>query len=88
MSYHAIVGPIKRAARPRVLRGGAFDNESRNLRATNRNRNQPENRNQNIGFRCVLAPRRQHATSMPIRSGSIRVRIGRRHGAMQDPAGG
>jgi hypothetical protein len=35
------------------LRGGAWNNESRNLRAANRNRNEPENRNDNIGFRCA-----------------------------------
>ena len=37
----------------RVLRGGSFDNDTRNLRAANRNRNVPGNRNSNIGFRCV-----------------------------------
>ena len=48
----------------RLLRGGSFfDNRGRDLRSTNRNRNRPENRNENIGFRCVRAPRRQHAAS-------------------------
>ena len=37
----------------RVLRGGSFNNDTRNLRAANRNRNEPDNRNNNIGFRCV-----------------------------------
>lgn len=37
----------------RVLRGGSFNNNERNLRAANRNNNEPENRNNNIGFRCV-----------------------------------
>ena len=37
----------------RVLRGGSFNNDTRNLRAANRNRNAPDNRNNNIGFRCV-----------------------------------
>ena len=47
----------------RLLRGGSFlDNRGRNLRSANRNRNRPENRNENIGFRCVRAPRRHHAT--------------------------
>jgi hypothetical protein len=50
----------------RVLRGGAFNNSSRNLRCSNRNRNASENRNRNIGFRCVLAPRRQHASKGPV----------------------
>ena len=35
------------------LRGGSWNNHSTNLRAANRNRNQPGNRNDNIGFRCV-----------------------------------
>ena len=36
-----------------MLRGGSFNNDTRNLRAANRNRNEPDNRNNNIGFRCV-----------------------------------
>jgi hypothetical protein len=35
------------------MRGGAWNNDATNLRATNRNRNEPENRNNNIGFRCA-----------------------------------
>ena len=34
-----------------VLRGGSWNNNPRNLRAANRNRNTPDNRNNNIGFR-------------------------------------
>lgn len=37
----------------RVLRGGSFNNTENNLRAANRNRNNPDNRNDNIGFRVV-----------------------------------
>ena len=48
----------------RVLRGGAYWNEARNLRSANRNRNEPENRNDNVGVRCVRGPRRQHAASL------------------------
>jgi len=44
---------------PRVLRGGAFDFLARDLRSTFRIRYVPEYRNQSIGFRCVLAARRQ-----------------------------
>jgi hypothetical protein len=36
-----------------VLRGGAFNNESNNVRAACRNRNDANNRNNNIGFRVV-----------------------------------
>lgn len=38
---------------PRVLRGGSWNNEATNLRAAERNRNEPENRNNNIGFRVA-----------------------------------
>jgi hypothetical protein len=44
-----------------VLRGGAYNNEPQNLRSANRNRNEPENRNNDIGFRCV----RSGAPDMP-----------------------
>ncbi|WP_288130586.1 SUMF1/EgtB/PvdO family nonheme iron enzyme [Accumulibacter sp.] len=47
-----------------MLRGGSFNNPAENLRSANRNRNRPENRNQNIGFRCVRGPRRQHAATL------------------------
>ncbi|MBC8554622.1 MAG: SUMF1/EgtB/PvdO family nonheme iron enzyme [Candidatus Brocadiales bacterium] len=39
----------------RVLRGGCFNNNNRNVRCANRNRNNPDNRNNNIGFRIVLS---------------------------------
>ena len=44
---------------PRVLRGGAYFEASRGLRATFRFRVQPEDRIRGGGFRCVLAPPRQ-----------------------------
>ncbi|WP_201778658.1 SUMF1/EgtB/PvdO family nonheme iron enzyme [Levilinea saccharolytica] len=34
-------------------RGGSWNNESNNIRTANRNRNNPDNRNNNIGFRCA-----------------------------------
>lgn len=37
----------------RVLRGGSFNNNERNVRCANRNRNNEDNRNNNIGFRVV-----------------------------------
>ncbi len=36
-----------------VLRGGSWNNNDRNVRTTNRNRNNPDNRNNNIGFRLA-----------------------------------
>ena len=37
-----------------MLRGGAFNNNDRNVRCAYRNNNNPNNRNENIGFRlCV-----------------------------------
>ena len=36
-----------------VLRGGSWNNNENNVRAANRNRNEPTNRNNNIGFRCA-----------------------------------
>jgi Reverse transcriptase (RNA-dependent DNA polymerase) len=42
------------------VRGGSFDNPLENLRSANRDNDQPENRNDNNGFRCVRVPP-QHA---------------------------
>ncbi|MBM4387842.1 MAG: SUMF1/EgtB/PvdO family nonheme iron enzyme [Deltaproteobacteria bacterium] len=36
-----------------VLRGGSWNNNTDNLRASNRNRNEPDNRNNNNGFRVA-----------------------------------
>ena len=36
----------------RVKRGGNFDNDAANVRASKRNNNTPSNANNNIGFRC------------------------------------
>ncbi|MFH0909550.1 MAG: SUMF1/EgtB/PvdO family nonheme iron enzyme [bacterium] len=38
----------------RVLRGGSWNNDATNCRVANRNRNDPTNSNNNIGFRVVL----------------------------------
>jgi hypothetical protein len=39
----------------RVIRGGSWINNARNCRCAYRNRNEPENRNNNLGFRCARA---------------------------------
>ncbi|MDP7132634.1 MAG: SUMF1/EgtB/PvdO family nonheme iron enzyme, partial [Planctomycetota bacterium] len=42
----------------RVNRGGSWNNSARNCRSANRNRNNPGNRNNNLGFRVVLIAHR------------------------------
>ncbi|WP_416676628.1 SUMF1/EgtB/PvdO family nonheme iron enzyme [Egbenema bharatensis] len=42
----------------RLLRGGSWNNNPRNCRSANRNRNNPDNRNNNIGFRVVCGSAR------------------------------
>jgi len=44
-----------------VLRGGSWNNEARNLRASVRNRNTPDNANNNIGLRLASPPARPGA---------------------------
>lgn len=39
----------------RVVRGGSFNNNQDNARCAYRNRNNPNNRNRNNGFRVVVA---------------------------------
>ncbi len=39
----------------RVLRGGSFNNNPKNVRCACRNNNKPDNRNNNIGFRVVVS---------------------------------
>lgn len=40
----------------RVLRGGSWNNNARNVRSANRNNNDPTNRNNNVGFRVASTP--------------------------------
>ena len=42
-----------------MIRGGSWNNNAQNCRAANRNNNNPDNRNNNIGFRLVLSPAQQ-----------------------------
>jgi hypothetical protein len=41
--------------RRRVLRGGSFNNNPQNVRCAYRNHNDPDNRNNNNGFRVVVS---------------------------------
>ena len=43
----------------RVNRGGSWNNNANNCRVANRNNNNPDNSNNNIGFRAVLPPAHQ-----------------------------
>ncbi|MFH1738895.1 MAG: SUMF1/EgtB/PvdO family nonheme iron enzyme [bacterium] len=49
---------ICREGSSRVVRGGSWNNNARNCRSANRNRNTPDNTNNNIGFRVVLVSSR------------------------------
>jgi formylglycine-generating enzyme required for sulfatase activity len=42
------------------LRGGSWNNNGNNCRSANRNNNNPDARNNNIGFRVVVAALTQH----------------------------
>jgi hypothetical protein len=51
--------PLREPDRPlvgRVLRGGSWNNKPQNVRAANRNNNEPTNRNNNNGFRLASRP--------------------------------
>jgi hypothetical protein len=50
---------------PRVLRGGSWNNNRDNCRCAYRNRNDPGNRNNDIGFRVCVGPHIEHAPRVP-----------------------
>ena len=45
----------------RVIRGGSWNNNAENCRVANRNNNNPDNRNNNIGFRVVFPATQKRA---------------------------
>ena len=47
-----------KAGSNRVKRGGSWNNNAQNCRSANRNRNTPDNRNNNLGFRLASSPLR------------------------------
>lgn len=59
-------------SRKRVLRGGSWNNDQNNARAANRNRNEPDNWNDNDGFRCAQDSSRVGA-SVPLPEARISI---------------
>lgn len=57
-----------------MVRGGSWNNKPENVRASFRNWNEPGNRNNNIGFRCVRDVGRKHG----FRAGGSPVKAGER----------
>ena len=58
----------------RVVRGGSYNNNDRNVRCAYRNYNNPNNRNNNIGFRVVcVSPHVVYETSSPEMPGGPRL---------------
>ena len=54
----------------RVNRGGSWNNNARNIRCANRNRNTPDNRNNNLGFRVARSPfAENHPFTVPVVQG-------------------
>ena len=45
--------PSPEPARPRVVRGGSWNDQPENARSAYRNRNTTDNRNNNLGFRVA-----------------------------------
>ena len=48
-----------------LLRGGSWNNNPRNCRSACRNHNQPDNANNNVGFRVVCLPQHPSSTDPP-----------------------
>ncbi|MGH2504868.1 MAG: SUMF1/EgtB/PvdO family nonheme iron enzyme, partial [Ktedonobacterales bacterium] len=47
------------------LRGGSWNNDAENARAAYRNNNQPDNVNNNVGFRLARVPMTQDQSGWP-----------------------
>ncbi|WP_353743134.1 SUMF1/EgtB/PvdO family nonheme iron enzyme [Dethiosulfatarculus sandiegensis] len=45
--------PCLNGTRLRTTLGGSWNNTAENARCANRNNNNPDNRNNNVGFRCA-----------------------------------
>lgn len=54
-----------------MIRGGSWNNNPANLRVSNRNRNTPDNRNNNLGFRLVQSARTPRAAAFTDVTGGV-----------------
>jgi hypothetical protein len=50
----------------RVIRGGSWNNNAQNCRSAIRNNNEPDNRNNNLGFRLSSSQQRPDAVCLRI----------------------
>jgi hypothetical protein len=58
----------------RVVRGGSWNNDAQNARAAYRNGNHPENRWNNLGFRCLSSGEHRMMPNEQIGGRSARMR--------------
>ena len=65
----------------RVIRGGSWNTNARNVRAAYRNGNEPGNRNDNLGFRLALAQGVGESVLDPISFQLVRFGRRKRSGA-------
>ncbi|NCC93840.1 MAG: hypothetical protein EOM10_11230 [Opitutae bacterium] len=56
----------------RANRGGSWNNTPRRVRSANRNRNTPDNRNDNLGFRLAQATRDRQSRHLQGDVGCVR----------------
>jgi hypothetical protein len=47
-----------------MIRGGSWNNNAQNCRSANRNNNEPDNRNNNLGFRLASSRQRPDAVRL------------------------
>jgi len=70
-----------------LLRGGAWNNNQDNARCAYRNRNNPNNRNNNIGFRvCVSTLSRPRHEGLELQAGDTLPAEAENGGARSGPA--
>lgn len=61
--FDFFLGETGHSGSNRVKRGGSFDNDADDLRAANRNDDDPSNQNDNLGFRCASSRARPRLVS-------------------------